>query len=81
MKYSIKVALRIFIYLSIAFTVVYWIYILIDDKVFIEKYWATNWFDYLGIWTLYFLAYFLGFSFYYWVIAFSIVFIYHKIIP
>ena len=81
MKHSYKIALKFFIYLSIAFTLAYWVYIVIDDFVFIEKYWPEKWFDYLAVWTVYFFFYLFYFSFYYWVIAFSIILIYHKIIP
>jgi len=44
--------------------VAYWIYIIIDDRVFIEKYWTVKWFYYLAVWALYFLVYFFfGFRF------------------
>lgn len=80
MKHSIKTALKIFIYLAIAFTVAYWIYIVIDDWIFVTKYWSENWLDCLAVWTVYFLSYFVVFSFFYWIIALSIILIYHKII-
>ena len=81
MKHFIKVAFKIFIYLSIAFTVAYWIYIIIDDYVFIEKYWTINWLDYIALWFLYYVIYYLGFSIYYWAIVFTTILIYYKILP
>jgi len=81
MKHFIKVAFKIFIYLSIAFTVAYWIYIIIDDYVFIEKYWTINWLDYIALWFLYYVIYYVGFSIYYWAIVFTTILIYYKILP
>jgi hypothetical protein len=80
MKASFKLALKIFYYLAIAFTIVYWVYIVIDDWIFATDYWSVNWLDCLAVWTIYFLFYFLNFSFLYWISAFAIIFIYHKII-
>jgi hypothetical protein len=80
MKASFRKALKLFKYSTILFSIVYWIYIVIDDYVFIENYWTTNWAEYLGLWTLYFLVYFLAFSFYFWLITTTIILTYHKII-
>lgn len=80
MENSIERAFKIFKYLSIFFTIVYWIYIVIDDYVFIEKYWDTNWLDYLGIWTIYFFVYFVAFSICFWLISMTLILVYHKII-
>lgn len=80
MEASFRKAFKVFKYLSILFTVAYWIYIVIDDFVFIEKYWNTYWLEYLSGWTIYFLVYFLGFSFYFWIISVMLILIYHKII-
>lgn len=65
MRKSFKKALTLYKYLFILFSIVYWIYIVIDDWVFIEEYWDTNWLQYIQIWTMYFIAYVLTFSFYY----------------
>jgi len=83
MKHFLKAALKIFKYLSLAFVIIYWVYLLIDDWIFIEKYPATDWLDadHLAIWFLYFVIYFLGFSVYYWAIVFTIILIYYKILP
>ena len=80
MKNSFKKALKLYKYLCLLLTIVYWIYIVIDDYGFIGKYWDTNWSEYLVIWTLYFLAYLLGFSIYYWTLSKIIILIYYKLI-
>ena len=80
MKKSIWKIFRIFKYLVILFTIGYWIYIVIDDYVFIEKYWSTNWLESIGLWALYYLVYLLGFTIYYWVISLIVILIYHKLI-
>ena len=83
MKHFLKVALKIFKYLSIAFVIIYWVYLLIDDWIFIEKYGGTDWLDadHIAVWFLYFVIYFLGFSVYYWAIVFTVILIYYKILP
>lgn len=53
---------------------------MIDDYVFIEKYWNENWLEYIGLWTLFYLVYLLVFSIYFWIISFIGIFIYHKLI-
>ena len=80
MKESFKKAWKIFKYLFLLFTLVYWIGVIIDDWVFIEKYWETNWLEYIGIWMMYFLVYSLAFSFHYWSIVVILILIYQKII-
>ncbi len=80
MRIAIKKAFKIFKYLSVLFTLVYWIGVIIDDYVFIEKYWDTHWLEYIGTWSLFFLIYFLVFSFYFWFISLTIILIYHKLI-
>jgi hypothetical protein len=80
MKKSIRKIFKIFKYLVILFTLGYWIYIVIDDYVFIENYWSTNWLEYIGLWTVYYLIYLLVFSLYFWAISFIGILIYHKLI-
>lgn len=80
MKNSFKKALGLFKYLLILFSIVYWIYVVIDDWNFIEEYWDTNWLEYIQIWTMYFIAYILAFSFYYWLATSVVILIYHKLI-
>ncbi len=77
MKNSFGKALNIFKYLSIVFTVLFWIYAIYDDYVFIEKYGFRL--DALGLWFVWYLVYFLAFTLYYWVISSSFIFIYHKL--
>lgn len=79
MEKGFKKALTIFKYLTILFAVVYWIGIVIDDWVFIQEYGTENWAVYIGIWLVWFLIYFFGFSTYYWGIAFILIFIYFKL--
>lgn len=80
MKNSFKKLLTVYKYLSFVSSIGYWIYIVIDDFHFIEKYWHTHWWDYLVIWTSYFLVYFIALSIYFWLISAAIIFIYHKLI-
>ena len=83
MKTSFSKALKIFKYLFILFALAYWIGIIIDDWIFIEKYWNINntkWIQGIGIWAAYFIVYAIVFSLYYWGIAAIIILIYHKTI-
>lgn len=80
MKNSFKKALTIFKYLSLISSIIFWVYMIIDDWCFVEKYWNSNWAEYIKIWAMYFIAYFLAFSVYYWLIASAVILIYHKII-
>jgi len=80
MKMSFKMALKIFKVLFIIYTILYWIWIIIDDWIFIEKYWRTNWLEYIGIWTLYFIVFAIVLSIYYWGIIGIAILVYHKII-
>ena len=57
-----------------------WVDVVIDDWGLIAKYWSLHWSEYLGIWTIWFLIYSLGFSLYYWGGATLIILINHKII-
>jgi drug/metabolite transporter (DMT)-like permease len=79
LKGSIKKAFKIFKYLSIVLTLAYWIYMVIENNEFIEKYWETSWLEYLGLSTAYYLIYFLGYSLYYWGISLIFILTYHKI--
>lgn len=80
MKDSYKKAWKIFKYLFLLFALIYWVGVIIDDWVFIEKYWETNWLEYIGIWMRYFLAFSLTLSFYYWLIGTILILINQKII-
>jgi len=79
MKTSFKKAFKIFKYLLVFFSIVFWVYMVIDDFVFIEKYWEKKWVEYLATWMLFYLVYLLIFSFYYWGITSLGVFVYHKL--
>jgi hypothetical protein len=78
MKTSFKKTLKTFKYLAIIFSVVFWIYMIYDDYIFIEKYGLRL--EYIGGWFLWYFVYLLGFSFYYWGIASIIILIYHKFV-
>jgi hypothetical protein len=78
MKNSFKKALKCFRYLSILFTIAFWIYMIVDDYVFIEKYGITI--EGIGMWFMWFLIYFLEFSFYFWSISSATILICHKAI-
>jgi len=80
MRSSLKKALRIYKYVAVLFSVIYWIYIVIDDYGLIETYWPEHLLEYLGLWIVYFLIYLVGFSFYFWVAAIVIIFIDYRII-
>jgi len=80
MEKSFYTSLNIFKYIFIAFCLIYWIGIIIDDWVFIEKYWSSNWVVYVGIWAAWFLIYSLMLSLFYWGSATLIILINHKII-
>lgn len=80
MKNGFKRALKIFKYLVFVFSIVYWIVIVIDDWVFIEKYWTEKWARYIGGWFVWYSIFFLTFSIYYWIIATIIIMIYFKLI-
>jgi hypothetical protein len=80
MKQGFKKAGRIFLYLFILYTIAYWIFIIIDDWGFIEKYWDEHWLDYLMGWSVWYLVFLVGLSFYYWLIATTIIIIYYKLI-
>ena len=80
MKIGFKKAFTTFKYLTIILTTVYWIAIIIDDWVFIEKYFSEHWFEYVSTWFVWFLIYFFAFSAFFWTTATIIIFTYFKII-
>ncbi len=77
MKNYFKKALTIFKYLTLLVTICYWVYIIYDDYIFIEKYGITV--EGIKIWFLWYIVYFLGFSMYYWALCTVVIFVYHKI--
>lgn len=78
MKNSFNIALKIFKYLAFVFSVAFWIYMIYDDYIFIEKYGVNL--KGIGLWFLWFIISILGFSFYYWAMASVIILVYHKLI-
>lgn len=79
-KGSIKIAVKIYKYLVVLFTIGYWVVIVIDDTFFIQKYWASEWLTYMSVWASYFLINLISFSLIYWVLSIIGVFIYEKLI-
>ena len=78
MKNSFKKALEIFKYSSIIYTIAYWIYMFIDDWVFIQKDGINI--EGIGIWFRWFFVYFSGFVLSFWIISLTLILIYHKLI-
>ncbi len=69
MTYLILKTWKIYKVLVLLFSVIYWIGVVIDDWGFVEKYWSTNWDDYLLTWIVWYLIYILYFSIMYWLIG------------
>ncbi len=78
MNHFFKIAFKTYKYLSIVFAVLFWIYAIYDDYVFIEKYGLKL--DSLGLWFVWYLVYFMAFTLYFWVISSLVIFIYHKLV-
>lgn len=79
MKNSFKKALKLFKYLSIFFTVIFWTYMIIDDYVLWKEYEYGINAEKIGFWIVWFVLYFLVFAFYYWITCSAVIFIYHKV--
>ncbi|GBL34660.1 hypothetical protein EMGBS15_02550 [Filimonas sp.] len=79
MKSAFKQSLKIFKCLAFLFSIVYWIYMPIDDYYFIKNYWSTHWKQYIETWSLYYMIFLLGFAFYYWLFASILILVYFKI--
>lgn len=69
MRYLILKTWKVYKVLIFLFSIIYWIGVVIDDWGFIEKYWSTNWVDYIKIWALWFLLFVICFSLIYWIIG------------
>jgi hypothetical protein len=78
MKNAFRKTFKTFKYLAIPFTVLFWIYMIYDDFIFIEKYGLR--FEYIGSWFLWYSIYFLAFALYFWIISSAMILIYHKLI-
>ncbi len=79
MKASFRKAWTIYKYLVLTLAPIFLIGMVIDDWVFVEKYWSKNWFEYISSWLLYCLVYGVAFSIYFWISAFAMVMVYHRI--
>ncbi len=81
MKALFKKAFTFYKYAALLFTVIYWVYLLVDDWIFIEKYSSSmstiQKLDHLAVWMVYFAVYFLSFTIYYWLIALVSISVYH----
>ena len=71
---------RVYKYSLVLFTIVYWVYVIIDDYNFIIKYWNSSWLMYLGIWFMYYIAYLVVFISCFWFPLAVVVLIYYKLI-
>ena len=73
-------AYKIYKYSLILFTIVYCVYVIIDDYNFIVKYWEDSWLMYLGVWFMYYIVYLVVFIICFWIPIAVIMSIYHKVI-
>jgi len=80
MKKTISFALRIYKIIVPLSIFIFCVYMVVDDYMFIEKYWEVNWTEHLGLWLMYLLVFFVVLSIYYWVFSLAIIFTYHKLI-
>lgn len=80
MKVSFKKALKIFKYLFLLATVVYWVTVVSDDWSFVEDNWEEQWPKYVAIWTMYYFVFMFAISLYFWAAASLIILVYHKIV-
>ncbi len=69
MKKYFLAALKIFKFLAIVNTIIFWPYIIYDDWGFWLKYGRNHWQEYLEMDFLYWIAYLFTLGIYYWVIA------------
>ena len=73
---AFRKSFKIFVYLTILSFLAYLVLVFIDDYVLIEKY-GLSWMG-IGIWILYYLAYYLPFSIFYWLATTAIILIFSK---
>lgn len=80
MKKTFLITWKIYKYLILIYSIIYWILIIVDDWVFIENYWSENWLNYIAGWTLWWFIFGLGLSLYFWGILSVTIVIYHKLL-
>ena len=80
MKSGFNKAGKIYKVLAVLFTIAFWLYTIIDDWVFIEKFGKEILLDHFVSWTIWYLIYLLAFSFYYWLGATVLLLTYYKVI-
>jgi hypothetical protein len=80
MKRAFSLSFKLFKYLFLTYSIFYWILIIIDDWIFIEKYWSENWLQYILGWSLWWIVIGVFLSLYYWGISAFLIIIYHKLI-
>jgi hypothetical protein len=76
MKKAFQLASRIYIYLFFTYVLVFGVFIVYDDWVFVVKYWSDNWLQMIGGWLLWCLIIGFVLSIYYWIIAFGSILLY-----
>lgn len=80
MKDGFNKARKIYKVLAVLFTIAFWLYAIIDDWAFFEKFGKEILLDYLASWTVWYLIYLLAFSFCYWLGVTVLIVIYYKVI-
>lgn len=78
MKDSFKRAWKIYLILLSILSVIFWVYMIYDDWIFVEKYGISL--EGIWLWFLWYLGYCLiAFSIYYWTLTTIGILIYHKV--
>ena len=80
MKACFNKARKIYVVLSVLFTIAFLLYAIIDDWAFFEKFGKEILLDHLASWTIWYLIYLLAFSLYYWLGVTVLILIYYKVI-
>jgi len=78
MKNSFKKAWKFYLILLSILTVAFWVYMIYDDWIFVEKYGISL--EGIWYWFLWYLgSCFIGFSIYYWTLTTIGILIYYKV--
>jgi hypothetical protein len=56
------------------------VFIVIDDWVFVVKYWSENWLQMIGGWLLWCLIIGIVLSIYYWIVVSVLILLYYQLI-
>jgi len=80
MKNAFQLANRIYGYLFLAYVLAFGVFIVIDDWVFVVKYWSENWLQMIGGWLLWCLIIGIVLSIYYWIVVSVLILLYYQLI-